>query len=79
MKAWLANNSISSQLEQEHIWIIDSVSIGQSIDRYGCFAETIKARRKQLQSKTKMTRMRVNAESNQNNLKIRNLQTIITP
>ena len=57
----------------------ESIGNLHPIDLYQGRAETIKARRKQLQTKTKMTRKRVNTQSNQNKLKFRNLQTIITP
>jgi RNA-directed DNA polymerase len=57
----------------------ESIGNLHPIDLYQGRAETIKARRKQLQTKTKMTRLRVNTQSNQNKLKLRNLQTTTTP
>ena len=57
----------------------ESIGNLHPIDLYQGRAEMIKARRKQLQAKTKMTRKRVNTQSNRNSLKIRNLQTTTTP
>lgn len=57
----------------------ESIGNLHPIDLYQGRAETIKARRKQLQTKTKMTRQRVNTQSNQNKLKFRNLRNHIAP
>jgi len=62
---------------QEHYH--ESIGNLHPIDLYQGRADTIKEHRKQLQTKTKMTRKQANTLSNQNSLKIRNLRTQITP
>lgn len=57
----------------------ESIGNLHPVDLYQGHAETIQTRRRQIQSKTKMTRKRVNTQSNQNILKLRNLRSQTTP